>query len=72
MKNLYYKKFYHDFSNFSDDFLQENIYSSEIDYNLMNNKSFFNNNAEYYNCDVKFSSNNQLYNYLTECKSFIF
>src|SRR5204863_6598210 len=60
MKNSYYKKFCHDFSDFSDDFLQEDFYSSEIDYNLADNKSFFNNNAECYNCDVKFSSNNQL------------
>ena len=69
MKNLYYKKFCHDFSDFSDDFLQEDFYSSEIDYSLVNNESFFNNNAEYYNCDAEFSSNNQLHNHLTEYKS---
>ena len=69
MKNLYYKKFCHDFSDFSDDFLQEDFYSSEIDYNLADNKNFFNNNAKYYNCDAEFSSNNQLHNHLTECKS---
>ena len=61
MKNLYYKKSYHNFSDFSNDFLQENFYSSKIDYNLTNNESFFNNNAECYNCDAEFSSNNQLY-----------
>ena len=72
MKNSYYKKFCHDFSNFSDflnNFLQKNLYSSEIDYNFMNNKNFFNNNIKCYNCDAEFSSNNQLHNYLTECKS---
>ena len=72
MKNLYYKKFCHDFSNSSDDFLQENFYSSEIDYNLTDNESFFNNNVECYNCDAEFSSNNQFHNYLTECKSSMF
>ena len=72
MKNSYYKKFCHDFSDFSDDFLQEDLYFSEIDYNLADNESFFNNNAECYNCDVKFSFNNQFHNYLIECKSFIF
>ena len=71
MKNLYYKKFYHDFSDFSDSLLQENLYSSEIDYSLSDNKNFFNNNAECYNCDAEFSSNNQFHNHLTECKSFI-
>ena len=70
MKNSYYKKFCHDFSDFSDSFLQD-FYFSEIDYNLMNNKSFFNNNAECYNCDAEFSSNNQLHNHLTKCKSSI-
>ena len=69
MKNLYYEKFYHDFSNFSDNFLQEDLYSSKIDYNLVNNENFFNNNAKYYNCDAEFFFNNQLHNYLTECKS---
>ena len=71
MKNLYYKKFCHDFLNFSNSLLQENFYSSEIDYSLVNNKNFFNNNAECYNCDAEFSSNNQLHSHLTECKSFM-
>ena len=72
MKNLYYKKFCHNFSNFSNSFLQENFYFSEINYNLTDNKSFFNNNAKCYNCDAEFSFNNQLHNYLTECKSSMF
>ena len=71
MKNSYYKKFYHDFSDFLNNFLQEDFYSSEINYNFSDNESFFNNNAEYYNYDVKFSSNNQLHNHLIECKLFI-
>ena len=71
MKNLYYKKFYNDSSDFSDDFLQEDLYSSEINYSLIDNESFFNNNIECYNYNVKFLSNNQLHNYLTECKLFI-
>ena len=74
MKNSYYENFCHNFSNFSDfsnSFLQENFYSSKIDYNFLNNESFFNNNAECYNCDVKFSFNNQLHNHLIECKSSI-
>jgi hypothetical protein len=72
MKNSYYEKFCHDFSDFSENLLQEDLYFSEIDYNLINNKSFFNNNVECYNCDAEFSFNNQLHNYLTECKLFIF
>ena len=71
MKNSYYKKFYHDSSNFLNNLLQKDFYFSKIDYSLTNNKNFFNNNAECYNCDIKFSSNNQLHNYLTECKSFM-
>ena len=68
MKNSYYKEFCHDFSDFSDNFLQEDFYSSEIDYSLTNNE-ISNNNAECYNCDVEFLSNNQLHSHLTECKS---
>ena len=72
MKNLYYEEFCHDFLNFLNNFLQENFYFLEIDYNFMNNKSFFNNNIKCYNCDAEFSFNNQFHNYLTECKLFIF
>ena len=71
VKNSYYKKFCHDFSDFSNDFLQEDFYFSEIDYSLADNKSFFNNNAECYNCDAEFSSNNQFHNHLIACKSSI-
>jgi len=71
VKNLYYEKFCHDSLDFSDSLLQEDFYSSEIDYNFVNNKSFFNNNAECYNYDAEFSFNNQLHNHLIECKSSI-
>ena len=71
VKNLYYKKFCHDLSDFSDNFLQENFYFLKIDYNFADNESFFNNNAECYNCNAEFSSNNQFYNHLIACKSFI-
>ena len=71
MKNSYYEKFCHDFLDFSDNFLQENLYSSKINYNFADNESFFNNNVKCYNCDAEFFSNNQLYNYLIECKLFM-
>ena len=59
VKNSYYEEFCHNFSDFS-----------ETNYNFMNNESF-NNNIKYYNCDIEFSSNNQLHSYLIECKSFM-
>ena len=71
MKNSYYEEFYNDSSDFSDDFLQENLYSSETNYSLINNESFFNNNAKCYNYNAEFLSNNQFHNHLTECKSSI-